>query len=78
MEPNLNQTLSPSLPRENLRDCPLSGRNHQAGGCRKWAATFDGLRSKERRAKRHWDEHHERRIAEQTQHFDIDRPEAIR
>ena len=66
-------TLEAQEPRgpgnEPKREQAISGKR---------ANTWDGLRLKERRVRRMWHEHQSRRIAEQTQHFDIDRPEAIR
>jgi len=63
---------------------PRGAGNEPKGDCAmndkpepKSAATFDGLCSRQRRVRRMWDEHHSRRLADQAQHFDIDRPDRV-
>lgn len=67
-KPQGGESASRGAGNEPKRECAISGRR---------ANTPDGLRSKERRVRRLWDEHHGRRLAEQSQHFDIDRLELV-
>jgi hypothetical protein len=77
MEPNLNQTPPPSLPRENLNGRKPETAAHSVGT--KWDAQKPKRRKGWRKDQQRWQAHYRNSLdpGEQTALFDIDSPDRL-